>query len=228
MRKHLKGYTAPKSWSFQRKKVRFITRPRPGPHKLMESVTLNFILIRILNLAKTRKEVKKILNQKKVLIDNIPRTDENFPVGLMDTISIPDANLHFRVIYSKSGKFKLIPIKKEETEIKPKKIINKTVLKKNKLQINLYDGTNILSDKKDYKVGDTLVFQKNKIKTHIPLKEGTTIYLTAGKHLGHTGKLQKIIKLKGLSKDKVILTIGKDKVETLKDYAFAIDEALIK
>ena len=29
-------------------------------------------------------------------------------------------------------------------------------------------------------------------------------------------------------KYEVVLTIGKDKVETLKDYAFAIDEALIK
>lgn len=225
MRRHLKGYGAPKSWSFKRKKTRFIARPRPGPHKLNESITLNFILINLLKLAKTRKEVKKILNQKKVLIDNIPRTDERLPVGLMDNLAIPSVNLYFRVLYSKTGKFILEPIKKEEAEVKPRKIIGKTVLRKNKLQINFYDGTNVLSEKKDYKVGDTLIFQKNKITKHIPLKEGASVYLTGGKHVGYTGKLQKIIKLKGLSKDKVILTIGKDKVETSRNYVFALDGA---
>jgi len=228
MRRHLKGYGAPNSWSLQRKKIKYVARPNPGPHKLNESVTLNFILINLLKLARTRDEVKKILNQKKVLVDNIPRTEERFPAGLMDTISIPSVNLYFRLIYSNSSKFILHPIKKEEAELKPAKIIGKTILKKNKLQINLYDGKNILTDKKDYKVGDTLILQNHQIKKHIPLKEGASIYLTGGKYVGNSGKLKKIVKLNGLARDKVLITIGKETIETAKDYAFAVEGDITK
>jgi len=146
----------------------------------------------------------------------------------MDTLSIPSANLYFRIIYSNSGKFILHPIKKEEAETKPAKIIGKTVLKKNKLQINFYDGKNIITDKKDYKVGDTLILQKNQIKKHVPLKEGASVYLTGGKHVGYSGKLKKIVKLNGLAKDKVLITIGKETVETAKDYAFAVEGDITK
>lgn len=228
MKRHLKGYGAPKSWILHRKKTKFISKPSPGPHKLNESMTLNFILVRLLKLARTRKEVRNILHQKKVLVDNIPRLEEKFPVGLMDTIAIPSIDLYFRVLYSPGGKFILSPIKKEEVEIKPCKIIGKTILKKNKLQINFYDGTNILADKQDYKVGDTLILQNKKIKKHIPLKEGVLVYLTSGRYAGCIGKLQKIIKFNGLSKDKVVLTIEKDKVETSKEYVFAIEAGLIR
>lgn len=228
MKRHLKGFGAPKAWSLERKRIKYIAKPAPGPHKLNESITINFILINLLKLARTSREVKKLLSQKLVFIDNIPRTDKKFPLGLMDTLSIPSANLYFRIFYSKNGRFILSPIKKEEAEVKPRKIIGKRMQKKNKLQINFYDGTNILSDKKDYKIGDTIIFQKNKIKKHIPLKEGVLVYISSGKYIGNTAKLQKLIKFNGLAKDKAVLMLGKNTIETAKDYIFPIDKELVK
>ena len=53
---HLKRIRVPKSWPLEKRKYRkYIARPLPGPHKLMNSITLDFLLKDILKIAKTTK-----------------------------------------------------------------------------------------------------------------------------------------------------------------------------
>ena len=229
MSQYLKRLGAPKSWPLsQRKGLKYIAKPMPGPHKLEESITLNVILQEILGYAKTRREVKRVLNQGKILINSIVRKDHKFPVGLMDILVIPELDKQFILLYDKTGKFMLHPINKEESENKLVRIIKKTLLKKGKLQLNFHDGTNLLVEKDNYKLGDSVILNKNKIKKHLKLEKGALVYLTSGKHKGRAGTLESIGKSNGFSKSKISVKSDKGTITTMKDYVFVVEKAFVK
>ena len=98
---------------------------------------------------------------------------------------------------------------------------------KGKVQLNLNDGKNIVTDDPKYKVGDSVVLALNgkaKIKEQISLDRGTMIYLTDGKHIGETGKVEDIIG------NRILYKTNEAVVETLKEAAFPVgkDKLLIK
>lgn len=221
-KRHLKRLMAPKSWPIKRKGIKFIVRSLPGPHPLRDSVPLSLVLKDILKIAGTTREVKQILNSNKVLIDKKVRKEIKFPIGIMDIIEIPETKEYYRLLYNKEGKFIAHKISKEESEIKPRKVINKTILKGNKIQLNFYDGTNIIIPKNEYKVGDSLILSQNKVKDVIPLEKGSIIYLTGGKHIGNIGILEGVHRLQGSQPNKIIFKTDKETFETLRKYAFVI------
>lgn len=221
MRRHLKRLGMPKSWPTKRKGIKFVVKPRPGPHKQSNCIPVNILLKDILKIAKKQKEVKKVLNTNSFLVDNKIRKDIRFPLGIMDTISID--NKDYRLIINKKGKFDLLTITKEKASEKISKIIGKKILKQKKIQINLYDGKNLIVDKKLYKTGDSVIVLKNKIKKHLKFEKGAIIYLIGGKHIGEIGKLEDVKKFKAATKDIIVINVGKTKIETSKDYAFVIE-----
>lgn len=215
--KHISRLAMPKTWQTEKKGMKWITRPLPGPHPIKLGLPLNIVFRDILKYSKTNREVKNILNNQEIFVDGVRRKDPRFIIGLMDTLSIPKIENYFRVLLNKKNKLTLFPIKVAESAIKPCKIIGKKSLKK-KIQLNLYDGKNILVEKTDYKVGDTLLIElpSQKIKDHFPLKKGAQIYLTGGKHTGEVGIIEDI------SVDKIKYKRDKSVFETAKDYAFVI------
>lgn len=226
---HLKILNAPKSWPLRKRKgVKFITKPLAGPHSLKKSISINIILKEMLNYAKTTKEVKRILYEGKILINNQIRKDHKFPIGFMDTISIPITNEYYRLLFSEKGKFILKSIKKEEALFKLCKIKNKKILKGNKIQLNLYDGTNILVPKDGYKVGDSILLENNKVKKHLKLEKNALIFLTDGKYIGNVGNLEQIHEPSALTQTKISFKIKNKKFDTLKKYAFVIDKDIVK
>jgi len=124
----------------------------------------------------------------------------------------------------KQGKLSAIPITKEDSNSKPCKIIGKTIIKKGKLQLNLYNGKNTIVDKDSYKVGDSVILSEKAIKKHLKLEKGALVYLTEGKHKGVTGTLDELQHFQGLTKDRVILKVNNKKIITRKDYAFVINK----
>ncbi len=220
MSSHLKRYFAPKTWKIKRKKLVFVTKPSPGPHKMGMSLPLNVVLRDILNYADNSRETKFMVANKNIMVDGIRRKNYKFPVGLFDVLSLKEIDEHFRIILDKKGKLDLIKIQKNESAIKPCKITGKKTVK-GKIQLNLYDGRNIIIDKNDYKIGDTILINFNKknleVKEHIKFDKNIQIYLTGGKHIGQTGKVQDIIG------NRIVYKTEKgDVVETLKKYAFPI------
>lgn len=217
VRNHLKRLAAPKAWNIKRKENKFIAKPNPGAHSLKLGMPLSVFIRDILKYAKTTKEVKKILQNKDILVDGIRRKEHRFIVGLMDVISIPELKKYYRVILDKKGKIGLIDIKKDDASIKPCRITGKNKVK-GKVQLNLFDGRNILVDKDDYKVNDTVIISlpKQEIKKCIRLDKKGIVFLIGGKRIGETGIVEDIIadKIRYKSKDGVF--------ETLKKYAFAI------
>ena len=224
-KKHLKRLNTPTTWNIKRKENKYIKRPYPGAHSFNDGMPLSIFLKDLLNFAKTNKEVKNILNKQEVLIDGIKRKDSKFIVGLMDVISLPYLKENFRVILNKKGKLDIIKINESESKLKICKIIGKSVCE-GKLQINLFDGRNILAEKKDCKVGDSVLVElpELKIKEIIKLENGSMVLIVDGKKSGKIAVIEDI-------KDNIMKCRDDEgSFETSKAYAFAIgtDKSLIK
>ena len=194
VKNHLKTLAVPKTWPVNRRMKTFVTKPDSGPHRLGFSVPLNFILRDILKHADTNKEVKKILQNNKVLVDGKQRKSTRFPVGIFDTFRIDETKTFFRIILNGKGKIDLVAIKGEESKIKPCKITGKTILRNAKTQINLYDGKSIIVDKDVYKVGDSVLLSLPEagIKKHLKLEKNAVVFFIGGKHIGKVGIVEDI------------------------------------
>ncbi len=221
---HLKRINAPSTWPVERKLTTFITKPSPGPHRLKESMPLGVILREILKLGKEKREIKIILNENKVLVNNVVRKQFDFPVGILDTLAVPEISKYYKIVYSKLGRLTLQEITKEESSYKICKIIGKKMLKKKKTQVNFYNGENLIVDKDNYKVRDSVVLKDNKIVKHLKFEKNAVIYLTGGKHIGNKGVLVDVKKAPGFSKDIIVFKIENKMHETLADYSFVLEK----
>ena len=220
-KKHLKSLAAPKTWNIKRKNNVFTTRPNPG-RSLELSMPINLILRDMLGYAHNTKEVKKILNSEKVSVNGRIVKDFKFPVGIMDCIEIPELKQIFLFYIGPKGRFIIQSVK---DKVETYKIIGKTLLKNKKLQLNCLGGKNVFVDKDSYKLGDSIILDKNKIKKHLKFEEGACIYLYGGKYIGCTGILESIRDVH--NKHFIIIKIKNEKIETLKDYAFVIENKVI-
>jgi small subunit ribosomal protein S4e len=191
---HTKKSQMSKSWPVPRKTrtMRFVAVPQ---HAKAKAINLLFILREVLGIASTRKEAKKILHQGDVKVNNLVRKTETFPVQIFDTISLEKSDKYYRLEIV-NRKFSLKEIKKTETNTKIVKIAGKTILAEGKVQMNLEDGTNILS-KDSFNQGDSVVLntEKSSIEKVLPLKEKAKVEIISGKHAGEKGELMEIVDL---------------------------------
>jgi len=213
---HLKRLTVPASWDIPRKKTVFVTRPAPGPHRREFSIPLSTLLKENLPLFPTQKLLKHAMNNKHILIDNKTAHHPRASPGVMDTLSFPILNKYYRLTINKKGKLALIEIPQQESALKIVKIINKRVLEKDTLQLNLSDGRNLLTKNKTYATGDSLLLELpgQKIIEHYPLAPNSRIFVFKGKHTGQDGVIKEI------KQDKVIFTHGTEEDETKKEFIF--------
>jgi len=198
----LKRKPAPKFWPIHRKEAPWVIKPSSGPHSLENCLPMTLVLRDMLGLTETRKEAQTILHQGKVLVNGKVVQQEDFPVGLMDVISMPDAGQYFRVIPSHKGLY-LNPISKDEAKYKLCRIDDKTTVSKG-VQLNLHDGTNLLIKIADPKNPQEDVYETfNILKLTLPnkeitgcmqLKEGNFVVITGGKNIGVQGKITEIEK----------------------------------
>ncbi|MEM4733906.1 MAG: S4 domain-containing protein, partial [Candidatus Bathyarchaeia archaeon] len=124
----LKRKVAPSFWPIHKKEFYWAVRPSAGPHSLEKCLPLAVVLRDILGVAENRKEAKSILAQGKVYVDGKIRRSDDFPVGLMDVIAIPELDKFFRLLPSHKGLI-LNPISKEEASFKLFRVEDKTLVK---------------------------------------------------------------------------------------------------
>lgn len=220
MKNHLKRSVSPKTWIINRKENKFTIRPNPGAHSLANGLPLGLILRDKLKLASTTGEIKKILNNQEILVDGKRRKNHRLIVGLFDVVSIPLISKNYRLLVDTKGRLVLIEISAEESKIKISKAVGKTVLRGGKIQFNLHDGKNILTDKKA-KVGDSFILSlpKLEIKKILPFKEGAHVFLIKGKHAGDAGILKTV---KGVE---ATYSARDTNIDTAKEYFFVVGES---
>jgi small subunit ribosomal protein S4e len=228
---HLKRLAAPEFWPIPKKKYTWTFSPSPGPHKKNECIPLAIIVRDILKLAETGKESKRIIKSREIIVDGKVRTDHRFPVGLLDTISLPKINKHYRVVPYKNG-FKLIEIDENDARKKILKILGKRNVKGGKIQLNMNDGKNIIVEDNKYKTHSSLLVELPNLKIlgYIEMVVGNLVLITSGQNAGKIGKIVKVLEGKFNVKPKIVCEIENKNVEVLKEHAIVIgrEEPLIK
>lgn len=215
---HLKAQNAPKTWPIKRKNVKFTTKPNPGAHPKALSMPINLVFKNLIRLASTNKEVKKILHDQEILVDGKRRKDYRYPVGLMDVLSIPKVNKHYRILINSLNKLYAQEIDKKEASIKISKLTGKTIIKGGIVQLKTLDGRTIKVKKDEYQTSDSLLITipEQEIKSTLKLEAGSTIILYKGKYVGKIGT---VIEAKnGVLRFKD----SKEEHETKKGYAIVL------
>ncbi|MFH1848735.1 MAG: hypothetical protein ABH879_00955 [archaeon] len=218
-KKHLKRHKTPKTWPIIRKKSVFITRPLPGAHPLRKGMSIASILIEILKVADTCKDVKYILNNRNILINKKRIKNHRYIAGLLDTVTLEETKQSYRVVLDKKGKLNLMKINEKEANLILCKIMGKTLRKGGKMQLNLDSGRNIITNE-NYGVGNALLIRvpKQEIADQAKLEKNSHIYLTSGRYVG-TVAIVKDISQKNIA----FSPLGSDDTyETLKEYAYPI------
>ncbi len=202
---HLKRQKVPKKWPIARKGTKYVIRPDSN---ISEGIPLLVFLRDLIKVAQNRKEVKKAIHEKNILINSKPAKNEKNTILLFDKITIIPSKRYFNLNLNEYGKFVAKEITEIESHQKISKIMDKKILKGKKIQLNLSDGRNYLTQTK-CNVNDSVLidFQNKKIKNCLPLKEKSNIIVFAGKHTGKRGVISKIIKDKMMAE----LTTEKNK-----------------
>jgi len=190
-KKHLKRLTAPKTWMLDKLTGRFAPRPSTGPHKLRECLPLLVILRDRLKYALTGHEAMMILKQRQVLVDARVRTDNTFPAGFMDVISIPKTKEHFRLMYDTKGRYTPVKISEAESAYKLGKVTQCRLGPKGIPFLVLHDGKTLRYPDPDTKVGDSV---KVDLATMRPtaiykFEIGAQVMVSGGRNRGRVGTL---------------------------------------
>lgn len=185
--RHLTRQESPTKWPIERKGSVYLVRPNSN---LNQGVPLLIVLREMLKLGQDRREVKSIIHSRHVLVNEKPATDEKNSILFLDTLRIIPTKKSYRLELSDKGKFYLNEIKENEADNKIAKIIDKRLLKGKKIQLNLSDGRNFLSDIK-CETNDSLIInlKTGKIEKCLPLKEKAQVIIFSGKHAGNKGEI---------------------------------------
>jgi small subunit ribosomal protein S4e len=233
----LKRNPAPRFWPIHRKEAVWIVRPSAGPHSLEKCLPLSIVLRDILKVAETRKEAKKVIAQGNVYVDGKVRLKDDFPVGLMDIISMPDLNQFYRILPSHKGLF-LNPISKEEAGFKLLRVEDKTLVKNGNSQIALHDGTNMLVKAEATKTPSEVVYEtfatlkvglpEKQVLDQLKTRKGNNAIITGGKNIGKTGKIVEIEKTEAKKRRNALVVVEDEKggrYQTILDFVFSIGGA---
>jgi small subunit ribosomal protein S4e len=180
---------------------------------------MGVILRDILGVAHNRREAKKILHSRQIMVDGRVETALGRGVGLMDVLTVGGNN--YRCILDTNGKLRYRPISAKKASSKICRVMGKTTISGGKTQLHLHDGRNLLFDSNpEYKSGDSVVISlpEQEIVSHHKFEEGALAYLTGGSHIGETATI-KSYEIKRSSKAN---ETSFDNFGTISDYVFIL------
>jgi len=230
--RHQKRLAAPLSYPVSRKPYKYTFHGDAGAHGIKDTtaIPLGLILREMLNIAKTNRELKYILNKRQVFVDGKPKISPRWMVGPNDVLSLPSIDAYYRLIpWVGRRKIKIVPIDKKDSTWKLCVIKNKKVLRGGDLQLNLDDGRNILikKDDKDFNTYNTkgtlkVELPTQKILDYYPFELNSPVLIARGTNTGLSGKLQYIEKRIGKNRSIAIVEAGDEKIITAMENVIII------
>jgi small subunit ribosomal protein S4e len=204
---HLKKLNIGKSWPVPKKGTKYSA---VANHNHRESIPLIVVMRDILKIVRNRRELQKSLNDKQILVNKKVMREVNFPISVFDVINIPKIKKNYKADLSENKKMCFKEISDKESESKVYKILSRKILSRNKLQLNLSGGKNLLSSE-DVKTGDSVVvrLEDNEIIKVLTLEKGRDVFVAKGGHAGNRGKIEGIIDRGGKSLVKISSEKGK-------------------
>ena len=216
---HMKRLTMPRSWTLTRKTDIWVQKPNPGGHSDELCMPLGIILRDVLGLAHSKREAKRMVSTRQVLVDGRIETDVGRGVGIMDVLTVGDD--HYRCLLDENGKLRYRSIPTKDSSFKLCRVMGKTTIRGGKTQVHLHDGRNIIVDEANkYNSGDTLVVSlpDQEVSGHHVFSKGVLAYLTGGSHIGSTAKVvSKDVKRSSKANEVQFEDFG-----TVADYVFVI------
>ena len=163
-------------------------------HNQRSSMPLVGAIRDVLGIVKSKKELKKLLNEKKITVNGKIVRETNYPVSFADILGFPSIKKHYTVTL-KNKRYEFVEIPESHAGSRIYKVIGKKLLGVKKIQLNLSSGRNILTSDK-IKIGNFVLVDnaKNKIMKVIEMKKDTEVIVIAGKHTGKTGKVKDVLK----------------------------------
>jgi len=151
-----------------------------------EGVSVVVAIRDMLRLAKTSKEVKLMVKQRLLKLNGKIVKDCKEGICLFNIL---DADKRYRLTILETGRLSFEEIK-DSSRIA--KVIGKTNIKGNVMQVNFHDGTNILTKEK-IRVGDSVELDfNNKIEKVNKIEKGKNIFVISGRSIGSKGKINEI------------------------------------
>lgn len=208
----------------ERKAVKWLLSPSPGPHRKFEGVSAGVFLRDVIRRAGTIHEAKKILHTGGFLVDGKKITGIKFPIGLMDIVSEPSMKKTYRMSLSGPNLVQK-EVSGAAASRKYLRVAKKHTVKGGKTNITFHDGRNYLGDNQ-IKTGDTCIFSVPafKMEKHLKLAPGARCLVVDGKHRGEVAKLEKIIERPGSHEAEALLSGPQGEFVTIVKYLFVVDE----
>jgi len=204
---HVNRQNIGKFWPIPRKGTKYLA---VASYNRYESIPLVIIARDILKIVRNKKELQRLINEKKIKINHKEIMETNYPVCLFDVINLADIKKNYQAIFSEHKKMIFEEISDKESETKIFKILNKKILPGKKVQFNLMHGKNIISKEKA-NTGDSILLnlKDNNIIKIIAMEKGKKVFVMKGKHAGESGKIENILERGGKTIAKIISDKGK-------------------
>tara|TARA_Y100000748_G_C15498366_1_gene489066 strand:- start:1181 stop:1765 length:585 start_codon:yes stop_codon:yes gene_type:complete len=180
---------------------------------------LGIILRDVLGLAHSKREAKRMVSTRQVLVDGRIETDVGRGVGIMDVLTVGEN--HYRCVLDENGKLRYRSIPAKDSSSKLCRVMGKTTIRGGKTQVHLHDGRNFTMDEaQKYNSGDTLVVSlpDQEVSGHHAFSEGVLAYLTGGSHIGSTAKVVS----KDVKRSSKANEVQFEEFGTIADYVFVI------
>ncbi len=195
--------------------------PTPATHKKQDSIPMLIVLRDYLKLGDKEREITRILNNNMVRVDGKIVKDRRFPVGFMDVLTIENMDIEYIIMYDLKGKLVAKANSPENKGLKLSKVVKKTIIGNNKIQLGFHDGKTITTDRKDIHTSDVLLVKvpELEIVDVLKLAEGDKVFITGGSHVGELASIKSIEVKQSSVKNMVHLNEG---FSTIKDYMFVV------
>lgn len=195
--------------------------PTPATHKKQDSIPMLIVLRDYLKLGDKEREITRVLNNNMVRVDGKIVKDRRFPVGFMDVLTIENMENEYIIMYDLKGKLVVRINSPENKGVKLSKVVKKTIIGNNKIQLGFHDGKTITTDRKDIHTSDVLLVKvpELEIVDVLKLADGDKVFITGGSHVGELASIKSIEVKKSSVKNMVHLNEG---FSTIKDYMFVV------
>lgn len=212
--KKLKRQMAPMFWGISRKKPRFVTTVRPGPHSKHFSIPTAVFLRDTLKLVTTTREAEYAIYNGKVKVDGVKRKSVHHGIGLMDVVELDGVSDIYRLVPKHGHILEPIKIKNNEKSVKLVKVTSKTSIKNKKTQIGFHDGRSLVSDI-DLSVGDSCLMQvpEQKITEVLKLEKGSKVLVTKGVNAGQIAEVKDMKEGTFVLPKRALLSFGQREIE---------------
>jgi small subunit ribosomal protein S4e len=169
----------------------YATRPRAGPHRMLESLPLSMVLRNKLKYALTGRELSMVIKQRTVEVDGRVRTDVKFPAGFMDVITIPKTKDRLRLLYDVKGRFVLHKIPEAEAQFKLARVSATSYAPDRTPYLSTHDGRTINYPDPNIKTDDSIVvdLKTGKVREFVRFKPGALAFITGGANRGRIGEI---------------------------------------